>query len=71
MQQQTTARQAVSPRENDTTTLDSGPAGAVRPGGRPGRSARVQALAGLTLGTGMVSVLNEVHTSVSVPVMPS
>ncbi|MDT0381345.1 hypothetical protein RM572_21540 [Streptomyces sp. DSM 42041] len=68
---QHTARQTVSPREADSTALVAGPAGEIRPTGRAGRSARAQVLAGLNLGTGLVPVLNEVHTSVSVPVVPS
>ncbi|MDT0615231.1 hypothetical protein [Streptomyces lancefieldiae] len=46
------------------------PAGRITLSGRGGATARLRALAGLALGTGLVAILNDIDTSVSAPILP-
>ncbi|MEE1752954.1 hypothetical protein [Streptomyces sp. SP18CS02] len=45
-------------------------AGRIRLSGRDRATARTRVLAGLALGTGLVAILNDIDTTVSVPILP-
>ncbi|MDX2291140.1 MULTISPECIES: hypothetical protein [Streptomyces] len=46
------------------------PAGRITLSGRDRTTARARALAGLALGTGLVAILNDIDTTVSLPILP-
>ncbi|MFE1551479.1 hypothetical protein [Streptomyces sp. NPDC058718] len=46
------------------------PAGRIALSGRGRATARTRVLAGLALGTGLVAILNDIDTTVSVPILP-
>ncbi|MFI6039783.1 hypothetical protein ACIBBD_37765 [Streptomyces sp. NPDC051315] len=76
MNPQTPSRETVTALTDTTTDGLAGDARAAEPAGRitlSGRgraTARTRVLAGLALGTGLVALLNDIDTTVSVPILP-